>query len=165
LLDARRAKTTTTATTTTTMSAMTMATTTTRRRRRCRRDGDDGDDDDDDVGDDDDDVGDDDDDVGDDDDHDDDDDVVDDDVDVEAAPLPPVAEHSGADGLQPGGHTPPPRWWPAASGSVAAGFGVMSAMTTMTAKHTSLLLGGLHAPAAGFDVFLWNASQPQRMIP
>jgi hypothetical protein len=41
----------------------------------------------------------------------------------------------------------------------------MSAMTTMTAKHTSLLLGGLHAPAAGLDVFLWNASQPQRMIP
>ena len=50
-------------------------------------------------------------------------------------------------------------------GKVAAGFGVMSVRTTMTAKHTSLLLGGLHAPAAGLDVFLWNASQPQRMIP
>jgi len=63
-----------------------------------------------------------------------------------------------------GGYPPSPRWWAAASGKVAAGFGVMSAMTTMTAKHT-LLLGGLHAPTAGFDVFLWNASQPQRMIP
>ena len=29
------------------------------------------------------------------------------------------------------------------------------------ATHT-LLLGGLPTPAAGFDVLLWNASQPQR---
>ena len=64
-----------------------------------------------------------------------------------------------------GGYPPSPRLWAAASGKVAAGFGVMSVRTTMTAKHTSLLLGGLHAPAAGLDVFLWNASQPQRMIP
>ena len=90
----------------------------------------------------------------------DDDDDDDDDDDATTMRLHPSLATAGRMGCR-GGYPPSPRWWAAASGKVAAGFGVMSAMTMMTAKHT-LLLGGLHAPAAGCDVFLWNASLPQR---
>ncbi len=78
--------------------------------------------------------------------------------------MPPVADHSGADGLQRRLRLIAPLVGSGEWGCIRAVSTTAMATHTammMPAKHT-LLLGGLHAPAAGFDVFLWNASQPQR---